>query len=374
MTFKTAYIYFENGIFAEARSFGTDGTLVGEAVFNTSISGYQEILSDPSYAGQFVVFTMPEIGIVGINEADFESKHSCSGVILSQYNHYYSNFRSKNNLASLLKSQGIMGICDVNTREITKMLMREGSVRMIASSEISQKDELARILKEQSALDSKRLVMNSSVSAPRVHSQGVFDFNSQEYKRVSGLKKRIIAIDCGIKQNILNELVNVGLEVELLPFDFDVEYIKQSFMHGRIKGLFLSNGPGDPIELQDLILKIRELIPIKIPIFGICLGHQILSLAHGHETYKLKFGHHGGNHPVKDLKTGEIYITAQNHNYAIPESIEAIAHITHRDLFDNTIEGVEYKNYPIFSVQYHPESSPGPREAAGIFQKFAQML
>ncbi|CBG40420.1 glutamine-hydrolyzing carbamoyl-phosphate synthase small subunit [Helicobacter mustelae] len=371
---QEAWVYLENGMFFEASSFGAQGSSVGEIVFNTSMSGYQEIITDPSYAGQFVVFSMPEIGIVGANPQDAESKTPhCKGILVREYNEYFSNFRAKESLDLLLRRSNIMGIARVNTRDLIKTVRQEGSMMMIASTEISDKQELRQMLKKSQRIEEINYINLVSTKSSYKHQRGVFDFETWDYEP-SKTKKNIIAIDFGIKTNILNELTAAGLEVEILPHSFLAEDIIARFASGQIQGVFLSNGPGDPMILRKEIQEIQKLIVAKIPMFGICLGHQLLSIAHGYETYKLKFGHHGGNHPVKNMQTGEVEITSQNHNYSVPESIKEVAEITHRNLFDGTIEGIAYRDAPIFSVQYHPESSPGPKEARKLFLKFANMM
>ena len=371
---KPAWVYFANGVFLEAFSFGAGGTSVGEVVFNTSMTGYQEIITDPSYAGQFVAFSMPEIGIVGVNELDKESNRAqCKGILVREYNPQYSNFRASDSLDGFLQKAGIMGLCGINTRDIVKMIRKEGAMMMIASSEIPDKEILKQKLESAPHIQDVNYIREVCTKEAYTHAKGVFDFGTFDYKAPKTSKK-VVAIDFGIKTNILNELTEVGLEVEVLPHDFSAQVLIERFEHGEISGVFLSNGPGDPMVLHEEVAQIKELIKAKIPMFGICLGHQLLSIAHGYETYKLKFGHHGGNHPVKNLQTGEVEITSQNHNYSVPEEIQAIANVTHRNLFDNTIEGIEYKDSPIFSVQHHPESSPGPKEARKLFEKFAAML
>lgn len=371
---KPAWVYFANGVFLEAFSFGAGGTSVGEVVFNTSMTGYQEIITDPSYAGQFVAFSMPEIGIVGVNELDKESNRAqCKGILVREYNPQYSNFRASDSLDGFLQKAGIMGLCGINTRDIVKMIRKEGAMMMIASSEISDKEILKQKLEAAPHIQDVNYIREVCTKEAYTHAKGVFDFGTFDYKAPKTSKK-VVAIDFGIKTNILNELTEVGLEVEVLPHDFSAQVLIERFGRGEISGVFLSNGPGDPMVLHEEVAQIKELIKAKIPMFGICLGHQLLSIAHGYETYKLKFGHHGGNHPVKNLQTGEVEITSQNHNYSVPEEIQAIANVTHRNLFDNTIEGIEYKDSPIFSVQHHPESSPGPKEARKLFEKFAAML
>lgn len=368
------YLYFENGIFLQAKSFGSSGTSVGEIVFNTSITGHQEIVTDPSYAGQFIVLSMPEIGIVGANPLDMESRAAfCQGIIVRNYNDFYSNFRASESLSVFLKAQNILGICGVDTRSIIKTIRNNGAMMMIASTEFSSKETLCSMLLNAQKIQDINFIPKVSTDKTYAHTDSIFDFNSFTYAYAKPTKK-IIAIDFGAKRNILNELVAVGLQPEVMPHTFEAIHIISRYESGEIKGVFLSNGPGDPSLLNNEVDQIKLLIKAKVPIFGICLGHQLLCIAHGYETYKLKFGHHGGNHPVKNFITQSVEITAQNHNYAVPEEIVEVAEITHRDLFDNTIEGLRYKNSPIFSVQHHPEASPGPKESANLFKQFADML
>ena len=372
---KKAYIYFENGTFLEAKSFGAEKTEVGEIVFNTSMTGYQEIMSDPSYAGQFVTFTMPEIGNVGVNDEDMESKAAwAKGMIVRNYQKRYSNFRAEDSLENFLKKYDIMGLCDVDTRYITKMLRDEGSMMMIASTEISDKEELAKLLSESPRIEEVNYIEQVSTKEPYVHTSSVYDPRAYKYDEAPEAKAKIVAIDFGVKRNILNELTAVGIQVEVVPNTFDADALIQRYENKEIDGVFLSNGPGDPLVLKEEQEKIKKLIAAKIPMFGICLGHQLLSISHGYETFKLKFGHHGGNHPVKNVETGMVEITAQNHNYNVPDSITEIAEVTHTNLFDGTIEGLKYKDEPIFSVQHHPEASPGPKESRYIFTEFLNLL
>ncbi len=372
---KKAYIYFENGTFLEAKSFGADTTAVGEIVFNTSMTGYQEIMSDPSYAGQFVTFTMPEIGNVGVNDEDMESSKAwAKGMIVRNYQKRYSNFRAEDSLENFLKQNGVMGLCEVDTRFITKMLRNKGSMMMIASTEISDKAELAKKLAATPRIEEINYIEQVSTKEVYTHKSGVYNAREYTYEKPPAPQAKIVAIDFGVKRNILNELTSAGLEVEVVPNSFDADALIRRYEAREIDGVFLSNGPGDPLILKEEQAKIKRLIDAKVPMFGICLGHQLLSIAHGYETFKLPFGHHGGNHPVKNLKTGMVEITAQNHNYNVPESIEEIAEVTHANLFDGTIEGLKYKNSPIFSVQHHPESSPGPKESRYIFGEFLKLL
>jgi carbamoyl-phosphate synthase small subunit len=369
------YIYLENGTFLEAKSFGAEGTSVGEIVFNTSMTGYQEIVTDPSYAGQFVTFTMPEIGNVGCNAEDMESKGAwCKGIIVRQYQDVPSNFRSEEPLHELLKRFGVLGICDIDTRFLTKMVREEGAMMMIASTEVSEKEKLAEMLKNAPHISEVNYIEEVSTKEAYIHKNGHYDAMRYCYNDAPEPKAKIVALDFGIKRNILNELTQAGMEVEVVPNTVDADELISRYKNGEIDGVFLSNGPGDPLILKSEQEKIKKLIEAKVPMFGICLGHQLLSIAHGFDTYKLKFGHHGGNHPVKNIKTGAVEITAQNHNYNVPDEITEIAEVTHTNLFDGTIEGVKYKDSPIMSVQHHPESSPGPHESRYIFNEFLKMI
>jgi carbamoyl-phosphate synthase small subunit len=376
MSLKPIWIYLENGTFLEGKSFGYEGTKVGEIVFNTSMSGYQEIMSDPSYTGQFVVFTMPEIGIVGTNADDMESSAvHASGMFIRNLNEKSSNFRATSTLREFLIKHESLGICDIDTRYLTKMIRDTGPKMMIASSEVSSKEELKSMLENSPRIEDVNYIEKVSTKEPYIHTSAAWDSTSLEYKKAqANLGKKVVAIDFGVKRNILNELSEVGLEVEVVPHTFDSKELITRYQNGEIHGVFLSNGPGDPLILKEEARKIAELIEAKVPMFAICLGHQLLSIAHGHPTYKLKFGQHGGNHPVKNQNNHVVEITAQNHNYNVPESICSIAKVTHINLFDNTIEGLEYTDSPIFSVQHHPEASPGPHDSKYIFEEFAKRL
>ena len=372
---QKVWIYLENGTFLEANSFGATGTSVGEIVFNTSLTGYQEIITDPSYAGQFITFTMPEIGNVGVNKDDMESiKAHCKGVLVRNYHHEYSNFRAQGDLDALLKEYGVLGICDIDTRYLTKMLRDEGSMMMIASTEISSKEELAKTLAQSPRIEEINYIEQVSTKEAYIHKSGAWNHIKMQYNKAVMSDKKVVVLDFGVKRNILNELVESGLEVEVIPSNFKADDLIARFEAGEIGGIFLSNGPGDPLTLKNEKAQVQKLIDKNIPMFGICLGHQMLSIAHGHDTYKLKFGQHGGNHPVANPVTKIVEITAQNHNYNVPDSIKDIAEVTHINLFDNTIEGVKYHNKPVFSVQHHPEASPGPHESKYIFKEFAKIV
>jgi carbamoyl-phosphate synthase small subunit len=372
---RKAWIYLENGTFMEAMSFGADTTSVGEIVFNTSLTGYQEIISDPSYAGQFVTFTMPEIGNVGVNDEDMESRGAFTkGIIVRQHQGRHSNFRAQESLENFLNEQGVMGICNIDTRYLTKMLRTEGAMMMVASTQISDKEELKKVLEASPRIEEVNYIEEVSTKEAYVHPNGTYDAQNFKYNDAPDAEAKIVAIDFGVKRNILNELTQAGLSVEVVPNTFSADTLISRYENREIDGVFLSNGPGDPLVLKKEQEQIKKLIAAKIPMFGICLGHQLLSISHGYDTFKLKFGHHGGNHPVKNKETGMVEITAQNHNYNVPDNIVEIADVTHTNLFDDTIEGLRYKDAPIFSVQHHPESSPGPKESRYIFGEFLSLM
>jgi carbamoyl-phosphate synthase small subunit len=371
---KKVSLYFENGLMLEAKSFGATGTSVGEVVFNTSLTGYQEIVTDPSYAGQFVTFTMPEIGNVGCNAQDMESKGAhCKGIIVRTYQDRPSNFRCEETLAALLEKNGVLGICEIDTRFITKMLREEGAMMMVASTEIHDETALKKVLETSPRIEEINYIEQVSTKEVYVHHEARYNMKTFSYEKPQTTKK-IIALDFGIKRNILNELTHAGMEVTVVPNTISAEDIIAKIESKEIDGVFLSNGPGDPLILKEEQDKIKQLIAHKVPLFGICLGHQLLSIAHGYDTYKLQFGHHGGNHPVLNAMTKSVEITAQNHNYNVPDNIIEVATVTHTNLFDNTIEGLKYNDSPTMSVQHHPEASPGPHESAYIFGEFAKML
>ncbi len=372
---KTITIYLENGTLLQAKSFGAEGTSVGEIVFNTSLTGYQEIMSDPSYAGQFVTFTMPEIGIVGVNDEDMESFGAhAKGMIVRKYQKRYSNFRAEGSLEDFLRKHNVMGICDIDTRYLTKMLRAEGAMMMVASTTLKDKTELKKILESSPRIEEVNYIEEVSTKEAYKHTQSTYSKIKFEFENAPTQEAKIVVIDFGVKKNILNEIVSAKIGVEVIPNNFDANALIEQYKTKVIDGVFLSNGPGDPLVLKKEQEQIKKLIAAKIPMFGICLGHQLLCISHGYDTYKLKFGHHGGNHPVKNQETGLVEITAQNHNYNVPTNITEIAQVTHTNLFDDTIEGLKYNDSPIFSVQHHPEASPGPKESRYIFTKFLELI
>lgn len=360
---KNRKLILEDGSVYEGYGFGDDSERVLELVFNTSMVGYQEIISDPSYTDQAVVMTYPLIGNYGINEEDYESQNpTIGGLVVREYNDDPSNFHSSHTLNEVMIKYEIVGIYGVDTRQITRKLRDKGSMKaMITDIEVNNDDALGIL----------NMVELSHNAVSRVTSKSIWkaDMVSPILKpsMLAERKLHVVAIDCGMKQNILRSLLGKGLKVTVVPYDTDVETIEAL----KPDGIFISNGPGDPEDAVPVIEAVRELKG-RYPIFGICLGHQILSLAYGARTYKLKFGHRGGNHPVKNLNTGKIEITSQNHSYAVDaDSIASTSlEITHINLLDNTIEGVCCTRDRAFGVQYHPESCPGPQDSDYLFDQF----
>lgn len=350
-------IILENGKEFYGYGFGADRTAVNELVFNTSMVGYQEIISDPSYTDQMVCMTYPLIGNYGMADEDYETRvPTMGGLIVREYNDLPSNFRYTKTLSEVLNEYDIPGISGVDTRMITRIIRSEGSQKVIICDADMPYDEAYKMLQDY-------VIPTDMVS--RVSCK------SRWYSRTPNHKFDVIAIDCGIKLNIVRKLNEKGCNVTVVPFDTTAEEI----MKLRPDGLFLSNGPGDPENVQPVINVVKELCG-KLPIFGICLGHQMISLALGAQTFKMKFGHRGGNHPVMNLETGKIEITSQNHSYAVSvDSLEGTPlTLTHKNLLDNTAEGVESAENKIFSVQYHPESAPGPQDSTYLFDKFISLM
>ena len=391
MTIKKAILALADGTVFEGRSFGAEGEATGEVVFNTSITGYQEILTDPSYKGQIVTMTYPHIGNHGANGEDMESPNPyAEALVVKEFCRHPSNWRSSMNLEEFLLQHGIVGIEGIDTRALTKHIRDSGEQVGILSTIDLQPKSLVERAGGTPGLVGRDVVKEVTSSKLYQWGQGSWQWGVG-YKSAQGSKFSVVVYDFGVKQNILRMLVDSGCDVTVVPSIFTAEEVMA--MHPD--GVVLSNGPGDPAALSDVIENTRKLIG-KIPIFGICLGHQLLGLALGGSTYKLKFGHHGGNHPVMDLSTGEVKITTQNHGFSVefkdfpssefrvlnknhttnphPKTPFGAVEITHVSLNDQTVEGMRCLEVPAFSVQYHPEASPGPHDAHDLFKQFVEMM
>jgi carbamoyl-phosphate synthase small subunit len=380
-----ALLALADGRYYEGVAFGADGEALGEVVFNTSMTGYQEILTDPSYQGQLVAMTYPEIGNVGVNPEDVESrKPFTKGFIVKNYTAMPSSWRASQSLHEYMRAHGIVGIQGIDTRALVRHLRDHGSQEGIISTVSGNPEELIAKAKASPGIVGKDLVREVTCQTAYPWDQGMWELGAGYKQRTasSGAKRRgkkasfampgfsVVAYDFGIKYNILRNLAESGCRVTVVPASTSAADV----LALNPDGIFLSNGPGDPDAVLYAKENVQRLIGQK-PIFGICLGHQILGLALGGKTYKLKFGHHGGNQPVMDLTTRKVEITAQNHGFAVDaDSLSGDAEISHLNLNDNTVEGLAHKELPIFSVQYHPESSPGPHDANYLFRRFTDMM
>jgi len=350
-----AQLILENGMIFEGSAFGQYGTTVGEVVFNTGMTGYQEILTDPSYYGQMVTMTYPLIGNYGVNLEDYESSSAkVKGFIVREKCEASSNFRSEIELEHYFKQQNIMGIEGIDTRALTRLLRNHGTMKGVMTVENLTSDKVKELIEN---FDNSQAVYEVSTSKVKVYKPVAGEHNEMAIKRVAML-------DFGVKENIIRHMVKRGCEITLYPANTDA----QAILNQDPDLVFLTNGPGDPADLKPIIDEIKALIGKK-PIVGICLGHQLLALAMDGETEKLKFGHRGCNHPVKDLRKNQVYITSQNHGYHVskmPDEME----LTHVSMNDQSVEGMRHKHLPIFSVQFHPEASPGPVESSYLFDEF----
>jgi carbamoyl-phosphate synthase small subunit len=359
-----AILALEDGTIFRGTSFGATGERSGEVVFNTSLSGYQEVITDPSYKGQMVAMTYPLIGNYGVNEEDVESRGAfLDGFIVKEYSKIHSNWRSTQSLGDYLAKQNVMGIEGIDTRKLTLHIRQAGAMRAVLSTVDGDEKSLVRKAQESPSLVGVDLVKEVTTGRKYVWAEKGTKAGNYSY--------HVVVIDGGVKYNILRILCSRGCKVTVVPAAMPAAEI----LGMKPDGIMLSNGPGDPAAVTSIVNTTRELIG-KLPIFGICLGHQMLGQALGGTTYKLKFGHHGGNQPVKDLKTGKVAITVQNHGFCV--DIDSLPkkdiEITHINLNDKTLEGLRHKKLPVFSVQFHPEAAPGPHDAAYLFDNFVNLM
>jgi carbamoyl-phosphate synthase small subunit len=370
---EQAVLALEDGTVFEGSSFGAPVQRTGEVVFNTAITGYQEIFTDPSYCGQIVVLTNPQIGNYGANHTDCEaSVPYIEGLVVREISPVVSNWRSEDRAEHFLAKHGIPVIADVDTRRLVRLLRDRGAMRGIISIGNHDRDALIRDVRSAPPMTGQNLV--SKVSTPNTYqwTSGIEPVSaSDKLPPATEPAFHVVAYDYGIKRNILRHLVRIGSRVTVVPSGTSAA----DTLMLKPDGVFLSNGPGDPEPLERESAEVRKLIG-KVPVFGICLGHQILGLALGGKTYKLKFGHHGANHPVLNRKTGKVEITSQNHGFCVdPDSLrDSDVEITHLNLNDQTVEGFEHRSEPVFCVQYHPEAAPGPHDSHYLFQRFAEVM
>ena len=368
-----AILALENGTWFRGRAAGADGETAGEVVFNTSMTGYQEVLTDPSYKGQIVTMTSPEIGNYGVSDEDVESRGiQVAGFIVRDASPIASNWRADDTLAGYLKRHGVIAISDIDTRSLTRLLRSSGVMRGVIATGRPNPDELVDKARAIPKMEGTDLVLDVTCEAPFDYTPPAGD---DEFIVPAGRRPtrplKIAAYDYGMKWNILRRFAAHGCDVRVFPATAPAA----DLLATSPDGVFLSNGPGDPAVLSYAIANAKALVKSDVPVFGICLGHQILGLAMGARTFKLKFGHRGANHPVKDLASGKIEITSQNHGFAVdPATLPDDVEVTHLNLYDGTIEGLRHVSQPVFCVQYHPEASPGPHDADYLFGQFLDAM
>ncbi len=377
---RSAWLVLEDGTAFRGRSVGADGEVFGEAVFNTSMTGYQEVLTDPSYKGQVVAMTYPHIGNYGVNEDDVESRRPwVEGFVMRELSPIASSFRSQESLEAYLKRHGVVALDSIDTRALTLTLRQQGSMKCgISTTEQDPERLLTRVRASPEIVGVdlvKEVTCEQPYEWPSVGSAECGMRNAESvsipHSELRTPNWHIVVMDFGVKYTILRQFASLGCRVTVVPAATSA----QEILARKPDGVVLSNGPGDPAAVTYAISTIRDLMG-RTPMLGICLGHQLLGLAYGGETFKLKFGHHGGNHPVQDLATKQVEITTQNHNFAV--RVETIpggrVELTHQNLNDNTVEGMRRKDLPIFSLQYHPEAAPGPHDARYLFARFVDLL
>ncbi len=357
---KKAILVLEDGRTFRGKAFGAEGETFGEMVFNTSMTGYQEILTDPSYAGQIVCMTYPLIGNYGVNEQDVESRRPwVEGFVVKEASRISSNWRAEETLDSYLKRHKIVGIEQIDTRALVRHIRDKGAMRAVISS--TDLDEKSLLEKVNNSPEMQNRELASAVTVEK----------NYDYPAGNEAKFHVVAYDFGVKTNSLREFSKFGCQVTVVPQDTSA----QEVLALNPDGIFLSNGPGDPASMKSVVEEIQKLTESKVPMFGICLGHQILGQVFGGKTYKLKFGHRGGNQPIKNLETGKVEITSHNHGFAVEaKSLPPEIEVTHVNLNDQTVAGLKHKKLPIFSVQYHPESAPGPHDSEYLFENFIRLM
>lgn len=377
-----AAIVLADGEVFLGRGFGASGSVTAEVVFNTAMTGYQEIVTDPSYTGQIVTLTYPHIGNVGVNAQDEESGAVCAaGLIIRSESPVVSNFRSEQSLSDYLRQAGVVGLCDIDTRKLTRILRTKGAQAgtiVVAANGTLTPEEIqaaGRAAAQWGSMVGRDLASEVTCKAPYEFKEGTWTLTANDgtpgFKKLQNPTYKVVAYDFGVKRNILRLMVDRGIELTVVPARTPV----QDVLAMNPDGVFLSNGPGDPEPCTYAIEAARECLKRRIPLFGICLGHQIMGLAAGGKTLKMKFGHHGANHPVLDKQSGRVHITSQNHGFAVdadtlPENVE----VTHVSLFDGSLQGMRFIDAPAMSFQGHPEASPGPHDIETLFDKFVELM